>query len=100
MKIVLERNPFLDREPKLTYCFFLHEKPAADALDGVRGGAGEEIRLGRREIYVHYPSGMGQSRLQIPAARLGTARNMNTVAKLVELSSRGPAGQVFHSAPE
>lgn len=88
MKILLKRNPFPDQEPKLTYSFFLHEKPAADALDDVRGRADEEIRLGRREIYVYYPSGMGQSKLQIPAARLGTSRNMNTVAKLVELSSR------------
>jgi len=29
---------------------------------------------------------MGQSRLVIPAATAGTARNMNTVAKLVEMS--------------
>jgi uncharacterized protein (DUF1697 family) len=46
------------------------------------------MRLGRREIYVYYPSGMGQSELQIPAARVGTSRNLNTVAKLVEMSSR------------
>jgi len=40
--------------------------------------------LGRREIYVHYGSGMGSSKLKIPAAKSGTARNMNTVAKLAE----------------
>jgi len=56
-------------------------------LDEVRGRAAEEIQLGLREIYVYYPSGMGQSKLRIPAARLGTARNLNTVAKLVEMSS-------------
>ncbi len=33
------------------------------------------------------PQGMGQSKLVIPAAARGTARNMNTVAKLVALSS-------------
>jgi uncharacterized protein (DUF1697 family) len=88
MRIILKRNPFCDKEPKLTHSLFLHEKPAADALDDVRGRAGEEIRLGQREIYVYYPSGMGQSKLQIPAARLGTSRNLNTVAKLVEMSSR------------
>jgi uncharacterized protein (DUF1697 family) len=88
MRIILKRNPFFDKEPKLTHAFFLHEKPAADALDDIRGRVGEEIRLGQREIYVYYPSGMGQSKLQIPAARLGTSRNLNTVAKLVEMSSR------------
>lgn len=87
MRIILKRNPFCDREPKLTYALFLHKKPTAAALDDVRGRVGEEIRLGQREIYVYYPSGMGQSKLQIPAAKLGTSRNLNTVAKLVEMSS-------------
>jgi len=32
----------------------------------------------------------GQSKLVIPAAAAGTARNMNTVAKLVEMSSKAP----------
>jgi uncharacterized protein (DUF1697 family) len=88
MRIILKRNPFCDKEPKLTHLLFLHEKPAADALDDVRGRVGEQIRLAQREIYVYYPSGMGQSKLQIPAARLGTSRNLNTVAKLLEMSSR------------
>jgi uncharacterized protein (DUF1697 family) len=44
------------------------------------------MELGKREIYVHYPDGQGQSKLSIPAAVRGTARNMNTVAKLAELS--------------
>jgi uncharacterized protein (DUF1697 family) len=30
---------------------------------------------------------MGHSKLKIPAAKKGTARNMNTVAKLTELAS-------------
>jgi uncharacterized protein (DUF1697 family) len=29
---------------------------------------------------------MAQSKLKIPAAKTGTARNMNTVAKLVEMA--------------
>ena len=44
------------------------------------------MALRRREIYVHYPAGMGQSKLKIPAAAKGTARNMNTVAKLAALA--------------
>jgi uncharacterized protein (DUF1697 family) len=42
------------------------------------------VALGTREIYVHYGAGMGRSKLKIPAAKLGTSRNMNTVAKLSE----------------
>src|SRR5258708_29693522 len=52
IRIILKRNPFCDREPKLTHSLFLHEKPAADALGDVLGRAGEEIRLGQREICV------------------------------------------------
>jgi uncharacterized protein (DUF1697 family) len=89
MRTILKRNPFSDKEPKHTYSFFLDEKPPSDALDEVRGRDGEELRLGLREIYVYYPTGMGKSKLQIPAAKLGTSRNLNTVAKLVEMSSRG-----------
>jgi uncharacterized protein (DUF1697 family) len=88
IRTILKKNPFPDKEQRLTYSFFLNEKPHPSALDDVRGRDGEEMRLGQREIYVHYPKGMGQSKLRIPTATLGTARNLNTVAKLVEISSR------------
>jgi uncharacterized protein (DUF1697 family) len=88
MRTILKRNPFSDKEPSLTHSFFLKEKPSSEALDDVRGRGGEELRLGQREIYVYYPTGMGKSKLRIPAAKLGTSRNLNTVAKLVEMSSR------------
>ena len=51
------------------------------------GRKDERIALGMREIYVHYGEGMGKSKLRIPAAKAGTARNMNTVAKLAELAA-------------
>jgi uncharacterized protein (DUF1697 family) len=88
MRTILTRNPFSGKDPQRTYAFFLREKPPAGVADDARGRVDEEIRLGAREIYVYYPSGMGQSKLRIPAAKLGTARNLNTVAKLVELSTR------------
>jgi uncharacterized protein (DUF1697 family) len=93
MRTILKRNPFADKEPGLTYSFFLNEKPRDDALDDIRGRDGEELVLGQREIYVYYPTGMGKSKLQIPAAKLGTSRNLNTVAKLVEMSSRSCRSQ-------
>ena len=43
--------------------------------------------MGAREIYVHYPDGIGRSKLSIPAARDGTARNLNTVAKLAAMAA-------------
>ncbi len=48
----------------------------------------EKMRLGKREIFVHYASGIGKSKLRIPAAKAGTMRNMNTIAKLAELASK------------
>ena len=47
----------------------------------------EEIGLGRREIYIHYGDGMAKSKLVVPAAKTGTARNMNTVATLAKMAA-------------
>ena len=88
MAAVLKANPFPKAEPRHTYVIFLNERPPADALDHVSGRLDEEMRLGAREIFVHYPSGMGRSKLKIPAAGSGTARNMNTVAKLAQIASK------------
>ena len=87
MRAVLAGNPFPSKEPRQTYVFFLGDKAPREAISGAVRQLDEEIRPGRHEIYVYYPSGMGKSRLQIPAASSGTARNMNTVAKLVAMSS-------------
>jgi uncharacterized protein (DUF1697 family) len=84
---VLEANPFPKAAPNRTMAIFLDAPPPANAAVDVRNQTIEEIRLGRREIYVHYGEGMGQSRLVIRAAKTGTARNMNTVAKLAELAA-------------
>jgi uncharacterized protein (DUF1697 family) len=87
MAAVLAQNPYAQLPGNRTMAFFLDKAPPADALDAVIGRADEELRLGLREIYGYYPSGMGQSKLRIPAAKSGTARNMNTVAKLAEMAA-------------
>jgi uncharacterized protein (DUF1697 family) len=66
---------------------FFDEAPSAHDVDSVSGLKNETLHLGKREIYVHYPDGMGRSKLKIPAATRGTARNMNTVAKLVAMAA-------------
>jgi len=88
MAAVLKANPFPDAAPNRTVTIFLDESPPADALDHATGVNGEEMRLGTREIYVHYRSGMANSKLRIPAASKGTARNLNTVAKLAQMASK------------
>ena len=85
---VVEGNPFPKKPTKWTVAIFLDEPPPADTLSTVRGADGEEVRLGKREIYVHYGSGMARSKLRIPASAAGTARNMNTLAKLAELGAK------------
>ena len=87
MAAVAAENPFAGCEAKKVSAFFLDRPPPADAAETARNRAGEEIALGRREIYVHYPEGMGRSKLRLPAAEAGTARNMNTVAKLAEMAA-------------
>lgn len=87
MAAVLSDNPFADRDPKVTVAIFLDSAPPEDALDHATGRADESVRLGRRVIYVWYPSGQGRSKLRIPAAAAGTARNMNTVAKLSAMAA-------------
>ena len=88
MAAVLKANPFSKAQPKFTYAIFLDERPPRDALDHAVGQNDEEMRLVDREIFVHYPSGMGRSKLRIPAAKTGTARNMNTIAKLAEMAAK------------
>ncbi|MBX3143872.1 MAG: DUF1697 domain-containing protein [Trueperaceae bacterium] len=87
MAEVLNANPFPDRPRNRTVAIFLDDPPPADALEAVRGQEGEEVRLGKREIYVAYDDGMASSKLKIPAAARGTARNVNTVQKLAEMAA-------------
>jgi len=87
-KVVAE-NPFPGKANNATVAIFLDGRPPADTLSTVRGAqAGEEVRLGKREIYVHYGAGMARSKLRFPAQGAGTARNMNTIAKLAELGAK------------
>jgi uncharacterized protein (DUF1697 family) len=86
MAAVLEANPFKKTAPNRTMAIFLDAPPAADAIASATGRRDEEIALGAREIYVHYGDGMASSKLRIKAAESGTARNMNTIAKLVALA--------------
>jgi uncharacterized protein (DUF1697 family) len=86
MAEVAALNPFPGRAANRTVAIFLDHAPAPGALSEVKGRANEEVRLGAREIYVHYPDGIGRSKLRIPAARDGTARNMNTVARLAAMA--------------
>jgi len=84
---VAAANPFPDAPGNRVMAIFLHEPVTPATLKGMVGETADEaVALGRREIYVHYAAGQGDSKLRIPAARDGTARNLNTVTKLAELA--------------
>jgi uncharacterized protein (DUF1697 family) len=87
MAAVLAANPFPKAAPNRVVAIFLDDPPPPDVMKNAAGQTTEEVRPGKREIYVHYPGGMADSKLRIPAARAGTARNMNTVAKLADMAA-------------
>jgi uncharacterized protein (DUF1697 family) len=87
MAQALADNPFPNAAPNRTMAVFLDDAPPADTMTSVRGRKDEQIKLGRREIYIHYGEGMAKSKLVIAAAKAGTAPNMNTVAKLAEMAA-------------
>jgi uncharacterized protein (DUF1697 family) len=87
MAAVLADNPFPDAPSNRTVAIFLDDPPPRDALSAVTGRNGEALAVGRREIYVFYGDGMGTSKLKIPAAKAGTARNINTVGKLAAMAA-------------
>jgi uncharacterized protein (DUF1697 family) len=87
MKAVLDANPFPEAAPNRTLVIFLEAAPPSDALSLATNIQGEDMRLGDREIYIHYGKGISDSKLKLPAAKAGTARNINTVAKLAELAA-------------
>jgi uncharacterized protein (DUF1697 family) len=87
MAEVLARNPFPHAPGNRTVAIFLDSPPPPDALANISGQDDEEVALGKREIYVLYGASMAGSKLKIPGAKTGTARNMNTVAKLAAMAA-------------
>lgn len=94
MRAVVEANPFAGRagiEPDKLAAVFLRGAPGrkADEILARIPRRNEELRLVGRELFVYFPDGMGQSKTPAGFERaLGTftARNWNTVRKLLEMA--------------
>jgi uncharacterized protein (DUF1697 family) len=88
MEAIVDANPFAQYPGNHVQAFFMNKAPPKDLLESARNKADDErLAAGVREVYVAYgEKGIGRSRLRIPAAEAGTARNMNTVAKLAALA--------------
>jgi uncharacterized protein (DUF1697 family) len=83
---LLADNPFPDEAPNLVAVFFLDAPPAKAELSA-KGADGERVHGLGRDVFVHYPNGQGRSKLKLAFAKRATARNLNTVRKLAELTS-------------
>lgn len=90
MRRVMEANPFAGQPPAKVAVAFLSERTTKQTLENVLGLVTEQVSVGKRELYLYFPDGMGKSKLRYSSA-MGpvTARNINTVTKLVEMSING-----------
>ena len=85
LRALLDANPFPDAPPNRVLVSLLNDDLPADWESAVRHQRGEKLFAGRRALYVHYVDGQGSSKLRVPAAEAGTARNLNTLRALLEL---------------
>jgi uncharacterized protein (DUF1697 family) len=84
---VLQDNPFPAAAGNRLIVIFFDQPLRADCLDDIRHCKDEQLARREREIYVHYDQGMAASKLVIPVSKHGTGRNLNTVAKLIEMAA-------------
>jgi uncharacterized protein (DUF1697 family) len=89
-----KQNPFVEAEaePATLHLYFLAQSPEAADLSKLNHlkTASERFILGEKVFYLHAPDGIGRSKLAAKVEScLGvsaTARNWNTVSKLVSLA--------------
>jgi uncharacterized protein (DUF1697 family) len=93
LQTALEQHPFEVIEPKFSYIVPLTAAPASEALEKAREveTGDDEWALIGSDIHARYAHGAGQAQLDLNKVfrRLGvqgTARNLNTVQKLIELA--------------
>jgi uncharacterized protein (DUF1697 family) len=93
LEALIDANPFEGAEGNRLNVVFLGGPLSPEAkriLENARAG-GERIHHARREIYIHFPNGMGRSKLgeMLTEKKLGvvpTTRNWNTVTALLRLA--------------
>ncbi len=94
---VIERNPIPDGPsiPKLFQVTFFSEAPDPEAVERLlaRDFGNERVEVIGREAYAWHPDGIQKSKLARELGKDlradGTARNWNTVTKLLELADAG-----------
>ena len=88
---ILKANPFPEAEPSKVAVVFCAGNLPKGWLELLLIPGNEEVQPGKKEIYIHYPEGMGKSKLKLPPSTgAATARNVNTVTKLLALAAALP----------
>ena len=88
----IARCPYAD--PAKVHVLFLNQAPAKRAFATIDAGtfAPDAFALGRKEVYLHLPGGVGRSKLPAAIVRQAppeaTLRNWRTVTTLLDLSRR------------
>jgi uncharacterized protein (DUF1697 family) len=96
MRAAIAANPFAGRrdvEPGKLLITFLAGEPgpgAGASLAGLKPHK-EELHLKGRELYIYFPDGVGKSKLPWSSVEkflktTGTARNLNSVIKMLEIA--------------
>ncbi len=103
LRDVVKKNPFAARrgiDPKRLAVTFLASDPGKEAREKLLGmkTEPEELRIEGRELYTYYPNGMARPKLTWPVIERalktsGTARNWNTVTKLLDMAEKFEGGQ-------
>ena len=88
---VVGDNPFPSAAPNQLMIVFLDEPPPPDSLKATVIPGREELMLRGRELFIHFPDGMGKSKLKVPFQRIGTMRNLNTATKLAAMAQASAA---------
>jgi uncharacterized protein (DUF1697 family) len=90
LRRIAKACPFPTEDGKRVHVMFLDTKPQAVELDPGRS-PGDEFAVQGSEVFIYTPNGFGRSKLapswfEKGLGVRGTARNWNTVLKLVELT--------------
>jgi uncharacterized protein (DUF1697 family) len=103
MREVIARNPFAKRrgiEPSKLLVTFLGSDPGAEAREKILQIKcdPEELRIEGRELYIYFPNGIGRSKLSWAGLEKtlktpGTARNWNSVTKMLEMAENLEASE-------
>lgn len=96
MRKAVEANPFSGRrdiEPNKLLVTFLVAEPGSEAEATLARFKSypEELHLKGRELYIYFPNGAGKSKLPWSAVEkflkvTGTARNWNSITKILEMA--------------